>query len=407
MRGGWIPRLQELSYLEVAALAIADGAKFDEVRKRLFRHMMELRANHPGSGNFANPYTTRLDPSKFIYNAVAALKELMNLHYLENAPLPWRLLQVSKYETTHFTMTQGGEEWVTLIKKDLRSAYDQLLSALWLAHPQLSGYMRVLSPSGIIIPLASWGELEGPRTQKRYDDYIDLLAKRVAQGTMDNSANWHASETDTRNAIVSYLNARDSGRKKRSSFKQLQVFLNGCEEAVVKFAFEVRGLSLDYISQQILRRWTGELGIANFSYHVPGVKALRSWPTADIKVEGGKVSANRRIGSELDNRVVEALGDAYQEVRTEQTFGSLWVPIYRVRASVCWKLRIPDAVFDRALEHFVRKETHFKVSYALNIDPAQHEQSPPTALPLQVQTSRGLQNFYSMSLSRRRERSTS
>ena len=56
-------------------------------------------------------------------------------------------------------------------------------------------------------------------------------------------------------------------------------FIGACEEALVSFAFRRAGLPLDYISHEILRRWTKDLGVANFSYHVPAAPALRRPPS--------------------------------------------------------------------------------------------------------------------------------
>ncbi len=47
----------------------------------------------------------------------------------------------------------------------------------------------------------------------------------------------------------------------------------------MSFAFTQAGLTLGYISHEIIRRWTQVLGVANFSYHVPG----RPSPTALVQ----------------------------------------------------------------------------------------------------------------------------
>jgi len=404
MNVGRIPRLQELSYLEIAAIAVAEKDSLDAIRKRLIRHMISLRDNYGGAGNIADLRGAHLDRTKYMSNTLEALRELMKLKFLTTVPLPSNARALAAYHSTPLTLTTEGTNWTALLARDPRAAYDLLLSALWRAHPQLPGYMRALSPFGIAIPLANWTDLREPRDRERYVDY---LAHRVATGTTSELPGGHTSESEALDAIRAYLDARATARKRRLAFPTTQEFVSACEEAVVKFAFKKRGVQLDYISQEIIRRWTKELGIANFSYHVPGVQALCSWPTADIREDQDTILPIRRIGPEQDRLVVEALPDAYETSRSEQGLASLWVPIYSVRAAVCWKLRIADAIFDRALVAFLRDNKSFNVPYSLGIDQTHHGAPPPTELPLQVQTSRGTQNFHSLSLLRRHERSPS
>ena len=163
-------------------------------------------------------------------------------------------------------------------------------------------------------------------------------------------------------------------------------------------AFGRCSITLDYISQEILRRWTKVLGVVNFSYHVPGRPGLRYWSTATLDIVDDTLIARRRTGREHSEHVVAHLKDAYDLVRREDVSRSLWVPIYRVRAAVCSQLLIPDAVFDRALIGMLEGATEPLPPFSVNVDPAQYGTVPPTELPLRVQTSHGLRNYYSMSL---------
>jgi len=218
---------------------------------------------------------------------------------------------------------------------------------------------------------------------------------------------WTATELDVRSEIISYIeDIRQSAqeRNRPDPHPRNQDFVRGCEEALVKFAFHKTGLSLDYISQEILRRWTKALAVASFSYHVPGLTALRIWPTASFDARGDAIHARRRTGSDQVTRVLTTLREAYDDVRKDNPSGSLWVPIYRVRAAVCYRLLIPDTVFNRAMIKLLRNDLHPDIPFGVNIDPAQYGNVPPTELPLQVPTSRGVRNYYSMSLVPRREK---
>ena len=77
--GSAIPRLQELSYLEVTILGIVDGASFEEIRQRLVNHMSTMRENSPATGNIAIFRLAKDDPKRYASNTSEALKELMKL----------------------------------------------------------------------------------------------------------------------------------------------------------------------------------------------------------------------------------------------------------------------------------------------------------------------------------------
>ena len=404
--GRGIPRLQELSFLEVAILGVAGGATFEEIRRQLVAHMIELRRNNAGTGNIATFRLAKDDPKRYVRNATESLKELMRLGLVTPATLPSSARAARTYKNTTFGLTAAGQGWAALLEDDLRGAYDELLGMLWKTHPQFEGFLRAVSVdrAGLVVPLAQWGELPLPRTRDRY---VDFLTKRVAEALSNGESGWSATESDVRTAITTYIESiRQSAqdRERPGPHPRNQDFVRGCEEAVVKLAFHQCRISLDYISQEVLRRWTKVLGVASFSYHVPGPTALRIWPTAALDLKGDTVSARRRTGSEKVAQVVTTLREAYDQVRKDDPSRSLWVPIYRVRAAACYRLLIPDAVFDRALIKLLRGDQEVDVPYGVNIDPAQYGNVPPTELPLRVETSRGVRNYYSMSLVPRREK---
>ena len=338
--GRSIPRLQELSFLEVAILGVTEGATFEEIRRQLVTHMIELRRNDAGTGNIATYRLAQDDPKRYVRNATESLKELMRLGLVARATLPSSARAARSYKDTTFALTTAGQHWLGLLKDDLRGAYDELLGMLWKTHPQFEGFLRTvaLDRSGLVVPLAQWGELPLPRTRERY---MHFLAKRVAESLKRVESGWSATEADVHGAITVYIerirqSAQERGRP--DPHPRNQDFVHCCEEAMVKFSFQQCGMSLDYISQEILRRWTKVLGVASFSYHVPGPTALRIWPTATLDVERGVVNARRRTGRDYVTRVIAILGEAYDQVRKDDPSRSLWVPIYRVRAATCYRL---------------------------------------------------------------------
>jgi hypothetical protein len=105
---------------------------------------------------------------------------------------------------------------------------------------------------------------------------------------------WTARRSRSPDAIRSYLDDRYKAAEKRKTgepYARNRDFVGACEEALVSFAFTQAGVKLDYISLEILRRWTRFLGVANFSYYVPGPSALRLWSTADLDLDAEGSSA--------------------------------------------------------------------------------------------------------------------
>ena len=405
--GTRIPRLQEISYLTVAALGVADSANFEEIRQRLINHMIAMRENSDATGNTATFRTAKNDPKRYVSNASQSLKELMRLGLVEGATVPSSARAALNYATTTFLPTPKGQRWAQLLRDDLRGAYDELLDMLWHAHPQFAAFIDAIATPGMVIPTLPWSRLAEPRTRI---NYVRSLVPWVVECIGDEQSGWTASESETRAAVGEYLNARYESARARGRdepYPKNRDFMHACEEALVKFAFAKRGVSIDYISQEILRRWTKELGVASFSYHVAGANALRLWSTADMGESSGRITAARRAGPEIVQSAIEQLPSAYEQARRQDQTRSLWVPIYRVRANVCWNLKTTDSVFDRALYQVLAGDLNEDIPFGINLDVAQYGNVPPSELPLRLPTRRGLRTYYAMSLvPRRMSRST-
>ena len=397
-RGTRIPRLQEISFLPVTMLGVTDGMGFEEIRRRLVNHMTEMRENSPATGNTALFARALGDPKRYVSNVSASLKELMLLGLIDKATVPSSPRAALNYANTTFAASDKGQQWARLLRDDVPKAYDRLLDMLWGAHPQVKLFFRVIESKSFAVPLLQWGDVPEPRTRGRY---VNFLASRVAQCLGNEPSGWTAAEPDILEAIKGYLEDRyrdAHSRGREEPYPRNQDFVSACEEALVKLAFARRGVGIDYISQQILRRWTKELGVANYSYHVPKWNALRLWATAAIDESGDRMLATRRVGPAMVQNAIEQIPSTYEEVRRQDPSGSLWVPIYKVRAGVCWKLRTPESVFDHALYQVLAGDTGNDIPYGVNLDKAQYGNVPPSELPLRLPTKRGVQTYYAMSL---------
>ncbi len=394
-----IPRLQELSHLEVAVESVAAGEPFEGVRRRLVAHMQQLREETQSTGNTAMHRLLDSDPNRYVRNTSETLRELMRLGAVAKKGLPSTASAAAAYRQSKFQLTSWGETWAGQLTSDRRAAYDDLLERLLGLHPHLHAYLRVLQAKPMIIPLVHWTEVAEPRTRERF---INTLADHaVAMGDREDLG-WDPVRHELVDAVESYTARIEQSaleRKRPSPFTRNQDFVNTCEEALVKLAWSKAGVGIDYISQEILRRWTAFLSVANFSYHVPGVNALRYWSTADLSDDGGKPTIVRRVGASHRRAAVAALSRAYEAARRDDVSRSVWVPIYRVRAAVCWELRLRDQEFDAAVEGLLRGQyAADEIPYGVNVDPAMYGNVPPSERPLRLSTERGERVYYSMSL---------
>lgn len=394
-----IPRLQEIEFLQVAASRVAKDGTYDEVRRDLIDHMAAERERIAPTGNHAAFRLARHDPQRYMRNATEALGELMRLGLVERAQLPTTRKVVPLYQHRRFELTPAGTEWVAKLEQAPTDAYDELLVLLWSVHPQLAGYLRLLASGMFAVPTANWGEVHPDKAGPEGRDlYIRFLAARAADAIEQGAAGWSATEDEIRDAVRAYVTDRIAAaarRQRPDPYPRSRDFVGACEEALVSFAFGRAGVPLDYISHEIIRRWTKWLAVANFSYHVPAAPALRLWATATlVEDEHGRLSKiERRTVPQWGDQVIDELPAAYELARARQP-GHSWVPIYQVRATVCSKLGIGDRIFDLALIEFLGRKRRHEAPFTVNLDPAEYGNTPPTEQPLRVSDNSGRQQVY-------------
>jgi hypothetical protein len=414
-RGVGIPRLQELEFIEEALKGVVAGQNYDEIRQSLFGYMAYKRHLDAPSGNHAGTRGQQQDPAtRYVHNTTEALSECMRLGFIERAALPSSKRAAENYRTQTFIVTPAGEAWAERATDDVTGAYTELLELLWNLHPQLAGYLRMLQRGPLVIPIANWTEVHDrpvgvDHAAPARKAFIDFLVARCSRAVKAGATGWRASEAEIAAAIDDYIAARIDFAHRRNRphpYPRHADFVSACEEALVSFAFTQAGLTLGYISHEIIRRWTQVLGVANFSYHVPDAPALRLWASAQIDDVSGGLTVHRRGPAEWGDRVIDALPEAYERSRRRSPESS-FVPIYLVRAGVCFRLGLNNNVFNVAVREFLASERRTDAGFRLNLDRAHIGAVPPTESALQVPDRSGRSHPYTvMTLVHRPERMT-
>jgi hypothetical protein len=333
-----------------------------------------------------------------VRNVTDALKELMRLGFVENAILPSTGKSAYAYKDTAYPVTQEGREWAKLLEADRRAAYDDLVPRLIVTHPAFAGFLSTVGAIGgdqtssFTIPLLRWGELPPPRSRQVYRMVIgDYVAGALSSADLG----WIAAATEINAGVNSYLDrvlARAEARD-RDPFPTVRTFTQTCEEALVKLAFSKAGCAIDYTTMEIARRWSRWLGLASFTYYLPGNYALRFWNTAHIGINDGAMTIRRRAGGQWRDRALDALHEYCQQARAT---GTTYVPVWEVRAAVCWKLRIVDDEFDRAVTKMIAGLRGDKLPWRIHLDQVSVGSIPSSAAPFVLTTSAGGTRTYNV-----------
>jgi hypothetical protein len=385
-----IPRLQEIEFLRIAAEQVNAEATYDQIRRSLIDHMAAERERTQPSGNNAAIRLARHDEHRYMNNATDSLSELMRLGLVEAAHLPTTRKAAPVYADHTYRMTPNGRAWIDKLATDRRGAFDDLLRMLWAAHPQFAGMLRLLRLGIFAVPSANWREVHTERVgPEGREAYVRFLAARCARAIEAGVTGWQATEDEVGMAIRDYIRGRmeaDARRQRPDRFLRNSDFVGACEEAVVSFAFGRAGVKLDYITLEIIRRWTKHLGVANFSNHVPAAPALRMWATATLDEDdrGCLTTITRRTVGDWGDRIIDELQGAFDMARVKNPRGDSFVDIYQVRAAVCSKLGLNDTVFDAAVGEFLTGMRRTDAPFRLHSDAFEYGQTPPTETPLRV-----------------------
>jgi hypothetical protein len=379
---------------------LLSGATFEEVRRAVVDRARDLdrEADLDGAFDEAKWERRRSDPKEHVSNAVDVLKEAMRLGWVERRVLPSTPDSAYLHSNDVYELLADGRTWAELAVQDRRAAYNALTGALMDAHPQVAGFLRAIGArsdsesSSFTIPMLRWDQVRHLSEDLYLEDLLQVVVAAAEAGRLG----WHADAETIETGIRSYvtrIRARRAARDKTQSRKE---FLKTCEEATTKVAFAASGCPLDYISMELLRRWTRFLGVGNFSYYAPGPYALRLWGTGTVEGSGSEVSIARRIGPDVRREVLSTLLEAWRERRAGPE-ASMYAPVWELRAAVCWRLRIADTEWDKAISELLHG-AHKDQPYRVHLDQASLGPAPASTRPLLLPSPAGSRIFNVMTI---------
>lgn len=398
LRGASLPRLQEFAFIEFALAGVVAGRSYEEIRRDLIGYMQKTRDSDALTGNTARYQLDRPSQAAYADNTTEALKELMRLGLVARAALPSSGKAARHYHGTTFAATEAGVAFAALARDNWRAARDHLLGLLCDLHPQLAGYLSIVEKGALVVPLANWGQVREPRSRTAF---LQLLSRHAAEVLQAESAGWVATAEEVAGFVRAYVDklvAAANRRNRPEPFARNEDFVRQCEKAMVRMAFERAGTPTDYISHEVVRRWLRDLDVASFSYHVPGPQALRIWKAAELRGSGADLDIRRRNGPEFLDAVAAGLREGYELVRASSRPDIPWVPIYQLRAAVCYRLKVSERTFDAAVNDVLQDRRGRDLPFKVNVELFGFGSTPPTERPLRVHLKRGDRDVHTLAL---------
>ncbi|WP_233290068.1 hypothetical protein [Kitasatospora sp. MBT66] len=402
-----------MTYIESAAVAVANGEPFERIRLSVLDRAERIARNsdHDGTFDSSKWEKRRQDPMSYVHNTVDVLKELMRLGWVERHVLPSTPRSAYAHAHVTYETTPAGLAWTDLVKQDQVAGYNALVGALLKAHPQFEGFLRLVgsrpdsTADHLTVPL-----LRTDGSSELGDSaYLTAFVGHVVEAARTGDLGWSEEPEIIEHRLRTYVDralerwaarakqraAKEDRTPERPTTRKRLVML--CEEATVRLAFTAAGCPMDYISHELLRRWTRSLGLANFSYYAPGPHALRLWATGTVSGTGDQVAFRRTVGPQVRQSVLAALPRIWS---TEEGLldDATYHPVWRVRAAVCWELRISDEEFDAAIAAAYHGELP-DPGFRIHLDEASQLRTPGSVRPLVLPSSTGQDRvFHVMSL---------
>jgi len=390
-----IPKLDQVGYLFETLGLISEQVNFDGIRKHLIGMLPEGRRER-----------AKASEAIFWSNVRDSLRELMKLGLVEKAPLPSRTDQLDAHRSRKFSLTEAGNKFLELERRDAWAFRDRFTEAMLVAHPYLREIYRLLGSQELFFPRIQKSEIPGDVDVWRNGPPASLegLAAFLAdsiQQVMDKEVRITGLEDRMRPYLLSAWKRLDA-EQKAHAFSQAVV--KTFNDVAIRVLLQVYGQRMDYVTFRSAVRLLSDLGAI---WNTRSLKDRRGWtiwatssatiPNSTTNLSPGEESLRgdawfRRRASD-DNVVREALVSSFFSLRGRRGGFAL---IHELRAEICHRMKIHGSDFDRMLRR-LHSQSLVDETYAINLDRGGADELPPSEEPFRI----GKRAFYLITLLKR------
>ncbi len=379
-----IPRLQDINYLFETLRSISENKNFEEIRQillNLARTTAQSRSGVPRTGYSRARRFLGSDEYTYWTNVRDGVRELIKLGFVQPATLPSKKEYLERFRTAQFKLTTKGKNLMQLSIEDDSLFRDNVFEALYTSHLYLRSFLAKVEEQELIFPIFTLGKV----TTELQDDSPSSLKPPI----MEKYLKWFSRQKA--GAIEMSLYMMPVKKKveelvtgiKSINSKKLVSCLNEITQRQFLSAY---GLEFDNVTFDQLTRLCCQFWVINYSYLVPSLNGFVVYSTAKIEKTEPLIKIKR-------HRLSDYLNDILREIPLQfNAIGKPFIPIYELRAAVCYKLKINDDLFDATITKIFQEKLQPNFNLTLLTDLM--GTMPPSALPLKI----GDKCFYSLSV---------
>jgi hypothetical protein len=319
--------------------------------------------------------------------AVTVAGEMQKLGLVQGGALPKATKRM--YETARDTtvqVTAAGTELLKSLLRDRGTAFDQMFTRMFAAHPPLRTFVRVIHDRIMVAPIvtsvkdhvgvsySSASVLANAIARGQLDvtEIIRLLGQRLRRElTAD-------EDEEIRQGIGRLAEESKLSAASEDPTEFAKTFLAKLNDVLIPAVFRRDGLPLDYRSLRILWSWGEEFKLWGMTANHPDYDGTVVYRTASIRLseEGGKV-IGLVFDSGLQKTAENFLGKlfaAYQKLQAIRKSNS--VNAWELRAVFCLDNRCQRSVFNKLFEENYVGDDAYKLHFeSQQRKPPRHEEA--------------------------------
>jgi hypothetical protein len=271
--------------------------------------------------------------------------------------LPAKRINVDAHRNTRYTLTQAGQDIISLSRGNESTFRGAITPLLIKQHPYLATLCAVLAEEPLLIPEYTEEELKD--FKQSGESWTSQVGESAAERMRQSMKHSRADAQTVTNQVRDALERRFGGGAKPTP----KDILDTTSDALLVATLESRGLHYDAITFNILASWGRQLFIFDESRYVQGMFGRAVWSTASIDGIGGDtVTVSRRGLSQYGDQVAEQLANSYRDIAEAMTadFGGPavrypYIAIFKVRALTAFRVYVNISLVDRVIAEIAER----------------------------------------------------